>query len=139
MGQIQSTAAEQGYISIFVPMMIKKRGGRGSVAIITLPQAQTLPTKATPNYDYRLINALAKAYKLQQKMDKNPQATISSASKKEGLTHAYVGRLLRLNLLAPDIVEAILAGQQPKDLRLIDFMRKEIPFVWEEQKERFGF
>ncbi len=72
-------------------------------------------------------------------MNKNPIETIGSLARKENLTRAYLGRLLRLNLLAPDIIEDILAGRQPKDLRLIDFMRKEIPIIWEEQKERFGF
>ena len=72
-------------------------------------------------------------------MEKNPQQSISFLAREEGLTHAYLGRLLRLNLLAPDIVEAILEGKQPKDLRLIDFMRKEIPLLWEEQKEKFWF
>ncbi len=91
------------------------------------------------NHDFRLINALAKAHRLQQKMDKNPDQTISSLAEKEGLTHAYTGRLLRLNLLAPDIVEAILDGRQPKGLKVIDFLRKEIPLLWEEQKNKFGF
>jgi hypothetical protein len=131
--------AVENYISIFVPMTIKKRGGRGSVAIITLPHNKALPVNETPNYDYRLINGLIKAHKLQKMMAKNSQQSISSLARKEGLTHAYLGRILRLNLLAPGIVEAILAGKQPKDLRMIDLMRKEIPLVWEEQREKFGF
>ena len=139
MEQIQSISeAEQSYISIFVPMTIKKRGGRGSFAIIT-PDNKAMQIEEEKKHDYRLINALAKAYKLQQKMEKNPNKTIISLARKEGLTHAYFGRLLRLNLLAPDIIEAILDGRQPKDLRLIDLMRKEIPLLWEEQKEKFGF
>ena len=117
----------------------KKRGGRGSVAIITSPQGKSPSPDEKPNHDYRLINGLVKAHKLQQKMNKNPQQTISSLARKEGLTHAYLGRLLRLNLLAPDIIEAILDSRQPKDLKLIDLMRKDIPFLWEEQKEKFGF
>ena len=139
MEQIQSTTAEQSYISIFVPMTIKKRGGRGSVAIITSPQGKAPSLEEKPNHDYRLINGLVKAHKLQQKMNKNPQQSISSLALKEGLTHAYLGRLLRLNLLAPDIFDAILDGRQPKNLRLIALMRKDIPLLWEEQIERFGF
>lgn len=138
MAEVQSIT-EQGYISVFVPMIIKKRGGRGSVAIITLPHNKALPLNETSNYDYRLINGLVKANKLQKSMAKDPQQSISSLARKEGLTHAYLGRFLRLNLLAPDIVEAILAGRQPKDMRLIDLMRKEIPMLWEEQMEKFGF
>ncbi|MCT4635379.1 MAG: hypothetical protein N4A31_03920 [Rickettsiales bacterium] len=129
---------EESTISIFVPMVIKKRRGRGSVSIIT-PQNKTLPMEEKPSHDFRLINALAKAHRLQQKMEQDPEQTISSLAAKEGLTHAYVGRLLRLNLLAPDVVEAILEGRQPKGLKVIDFLRKEIPLLWEEQREKFGF
>ena len=129
---------EESTISIFVPMVIKKRGGRGSVSIIT-PQNKTLPIVEKPNHDFRLINALAKARRLQQKMDKNSEQTIISLAAKEGLTHAYTGRLLRLNLLAPDIVEAILEGRQPKGLKVIDFLKKGIPLLWEEQREKFCF
>jgi len=129
---------EESTISVFVPIKIKNRGGRGSVSIIT-PQNKVFPVEKRPNYDFRLINALAKAYRLQQKMDKNSDHTISSLAAEEGLTHGYLGRLLRLNLLAPDIIEAILGGRQPKGLKLIDFLRKEIPSLWEEQEERFGF
>lgn len=129
---------EESTISIFVPMVIKKRGGRGSVSIIT-PQNKTLPMEEKPNHDFRLINALAKARRLQQKMDKDPEITISALAEQEGLTHGYLGRLLRLNLLAPDIIETILEGRHPKDLKVIDFLRKEIPLLWEEQREKFGF
>jgi hypothetical protein len=155
MTEIQSITPEPSYISIFVPMIIKKRGGRGSTTIITPhlgnksspldkklyddKSSNNIPNDNQTNHDYRLIQALTKAYKLQQKMNKNPAETIGSLARKENLTRAYLGRLLRLNLLAPDIVEAILAGRQPKDLRLIDFMRKEIPIIWDEQKEKFGF
>ena len=135
---IQSISAEENIISIFVPMTIKKRGGRGSVSIIT-PKNKTLPTEENPSHDFRLINALTKAYQLQKKMTQDPSHNISSLAAKEGLTHAYTGRLLRLNLLSPDIVEIILDGRQPKSLKIIDFLRKEIPLLWEEQRERFGF
>lgn len=129
---------EESTISIFVPIIIKKRGGRGNVSIIT-PQNQSLPIEEKPSHDFRLVNVLAKAYRLQKKMDKNPDQTISSLAAKEGITHGYLGRLLRLNLLAPDIVEAILEGRQPKSLKVIDFIKKGIPLLWEEQMEKFGF
>jgi hypothetical protein len=36
----------------------------------------------------------------------------------EGVTRSFVNRLLRLTLLAPDIVEAILDGRQTKAMQL---------------------
>ena len=139
MTEIQTNTLEKSYISISVPAIIKKRGGRGSTTIITPPKDKTLPPDDNTNYDYRLITAITRAYKLQQKMNKNPEQTISSLAYEENLTRGYLGRLLRLNMLAPDIVKAILDGKQPKDLRLIDFLRKDIPLLWDEQKKKFGF
>lgn len=138
MENFQSVSVEENTISIFVPIKIKNRGGRGSVSIIT-PQNKTLPVAEKPSHDFRLINAIAKAHRLQQKMDQNPNQTISYMAAKEGLTHGYMGRLMRLNLLAPDIIEAILDGRQPKSLKVIDLLRQEIPLLWEEQREKLGF
>ncbi len=132
-----SIQPEENIISIFIPMKIKKRGG--NVATIITPVDKQLQQDEMPYYDFRLINALVKAYRLQKKMINNSTFTVASLAAKEGLTRSYLGRILRLNLLAPDIIEAILAGKQARELRLIDFLRQEIPLLWEEQKEKFGF
>ena len=49
----------------------------------------------------------------------------------------YIGRILRLNLLAPKIKEAILERKQPPQLRLNDFMGSKMDLLWEKQLERF--
>ena len=132
-----SIQPEKNTISIFIPMKIRKRGG--NVATIITPVNKQLQQDETLNYDFRLINALVKAYRLQKKMINNSTFTVASLAAKEGLSRSYLGRILRLNLLSPDIIESILAGKQPRELRLIDFLRQEIPFLWEEQREKFGF
>ena len=53
------------------------------------------------------------------------------------LNRSYVGRIMRLTLLAPDIVEAIVEGREPNGLSL-ERLVKGMPVVWEEQRERFG-
>jgi hypothetical protein len=52
----------------------------------------------------------------------------------EGATRSFVNRLLRLTLLAPDLVEAILDGRQPKGLQLEELMRA-ITSAWQEQRQ----
>jgi hypothetical protein len=52
----------------------------------------------------------------------------------EGVTRSFVNRLLRLTLLAPDIVEAILEGRQPKAMQLEGLIRA-VPSSWKEQRE----
>ena len=50
---------------------------------------------------------------------------------------SYVGRIIRLALLAPDIVEAIVAGREPSGLSL-ERLVKGMPVVWEEQRNFIG-
>jgi hypothetical protein len=64
--------------------------------------------------------------------------SITHLAEQEGVTDAYVCRLLPLTCSAPDIVEAILDGQQPKGLRLAE-MLENAPLVWEEQRSAWGF
>ena len=52
----------------------------------------------------------------------------------EGVTRSFVNRLLRLTLLAPDIVEAILEGRQPKGMPLEELTRA-MPSAWHEQRQ----
>ena len=64
--------------------------------------------------------------------------SVTDLAKQENVTDAYVCRLLPLTCLAPDIVEAILDGRQPKRLRLAEMLGNG-PVVWEEQQRTFGF
>ena len=58
---------------------------------------------------------------------------IKALARAEGVHHAYVGKLLRLTLMAPDIVEAVLDGRLPKGVRLEDLVRP-LPSAWAEQR-----
>lgn len=130
---------EESTISIFVPMVIKRRGGGHATMILPKNVTQEKREVDKLNYDHRLINAIAKAYKWQQAMLKNSQLTTYLIAEKEKVTAAYVSRTLRLNLLAPYIIKAIVDGKQPRDLMLQDLMKKVIPDLWQEQKQVFGF
>jgi hypothetical protein len=55
----------------------------------------------------------------------------------EGVTRSFVNRLLRLTLLAPDMVETILDGRQPKGMQLEE-LTGTIPSAWEEQRRIFA-
>ena len=128
---------QENTINIFIPMNLKMRGGS---AMVILPQNAALQQEVVKsNHDHKLINTLAKAYKWQQNMVKSSKQTIDSIAEKENLTPSHVGRVLRLNCLAPDIVKAILNGKQPRDLKIKDLMRSTIPDLWQEQREAFGF
>lgn len=137
MGNIEY--AQENVISIFVPMVIKKRGGGHATLILPKNAPREVFEVSKPNYDHRLINAFAKAYKWQQAILKNKKLTTYIIAEKENISSGYVSRLMKLNLIAPDMVKAIVEGRQPRDLTLQDLIKKEIPDLWLEQREKFGF
>ena len=134
---IQQSYLDVDTFSIFVPMKLKKRGGS---AMIILPKdaPKVKAIADRPNYDHKMINALAKAYKWQKQMERQG-LNISQLAAKENISDRYVSRILRLNYLASDIVTAILEGKQPRDLKLQDLVTKTIPGLWQKQRETFKF
>jgi len=91
-----------------------------------------MPTRAEPT----LVKALARAFRYQRMLDEGRHASISEMAAAEKLDRGYLGRLLQLTLLAPDIVEAILDGRQPAELGLPKLMRS-FPVNWRGQRTAF--
>ena len=69
-------------------------------------------------------------------LENGTHATIVEISAAESINESYVGRVLRLTLLTPDIVEAVLNGQQPAGLQL-DGLMKRFPVEWDAQRRTF--
>ena len=67
-----------------------------------------------PRRDETLVQALVRAHRWRRKIESGQAKSITDLAEQEGVTDAYVCRLLPLTCLAPDIVEAILEGRQPK-------------------------
>ena len=86
---------------------------------------------AVPNN--ALLTALAKAYAWQEQLESGQFEDLEDIAKEQGVDRSYVGRMLQLTSLAPDIVESILAGQAFADISLRNF-RKGIPVSWDEQR-----
>jgi len=89
-----------------------------------------------------LLTAIAKAYSWQDQLESGEFEDLEDIAKANGVDRSYVGRMLQLTSLAPDIVESILAGQAFADISL-QHCRKGIPVFWEEQRRtlldaRFG-
>ena len=79
------------------------------------------------------MKALARAFRYQRLLDEGRYASISEMAAAEQIERGYLGSLLRLTLLAPDIVEAILDGRQSCDLTL-PVLLGSVPSVWDEQR-----
>ena len=77
-----------------------------------------------------------RAHRWKRLLEQGKYRSAAELAEAEGLTRSFVTRLLRLTLLAPDIVEAILDGRQPKGMQLED-LTQALPSAWEEQRQRF--
>lgn len=119
-------------LTVFVPMTFRRRGGR---KLIVAPDGAAMPATA-PRFtvDNVLVKALARAFRWQKMLDNGTYNTIKEIAAKEKIDPSYVGDVLRLNLLAPDIVEMVLDGRQPPALQF-EKLRKSLPAEWQDQRE----
>jgi hypothetical protein len=85
-----------------------------------------------------LIKALVHARRWRRRIESGQAKSITDLAEQEGVTNAYVCRLLPLTCLAPDIVEAILDGRQPRGVKLSAVLGNGL-LNWEEQRQAFGF
>ena len=116
-------------VTLHVPFRVVKRGGRKEMQ---LPEGATQPRQT----DSVLIKALARAFRWKRMLGSGEFATIAELAEREGIAPSYMTRVLRLTLLAPDIVEEILDGKQGTEVTLA---RALGPFSvkWSEQAEQF--
>lgn len=119
---------------INVPLKLKKRGGRREVV---LPQAFASDDPIRPSHQEALVIALARAHRWQRLLDEGKFESVSDLAREIGLDPSFAARLLRLTLLAPDIIEAILIGEEPSGLSLTT-LTKQLPMLWDEQRAIFG-
>jgi hypothetical protein len=118
-------------VTVRVPISIRKRGGRRLVLAPDGADITQAPTRR--HIDNAMVKAIARAFRWRVMLENGTHATIAEIAAAENINETFVGRVLRLTLLAPDIVEAILGGQQPADLQLEDLMRR-FPVAWQEQR-----
>jgi hypothetical protein len=121
-------------ITIHVPIGIRRRGGRKLVFAPDSTNATTTPI--CRRVDNAMIKAIARAFRWRKMLEDGTHATIAEIAAAEKINESYVGRVLRLTLLAPDIVERILDGRQLAEMTLAMLMRR-FPVLWSAQRSDF--
>ena len=127
-------------VTVRVPLTIRRRGGRKM--IISPEGVATTAGRATPSDiavthgDPSLVKALSRAFRWKRMLGDRRYVSVAELAAAEKLNESYVSRILRLTLLAPDIVEAILDGRQPEGMTLPLLMRA-FPVGWERQSRTF--
>jgi hypothetical protein len=116
-------------LTVRVPLAARKqRGGR---KLVLTPGATM--SRDPSSADTTLVKALARAFRWRRMMEAGRYGTINELASAEKINSSYVSRLLRLTLLAPDIVEAILDGRQPEGMTLPALMQP-FPVEWARQQ-----
>jgi hypothetical protein len=115
-------------VTLHVPFRVVKRGGRKEMQV---PDGAALPRRT----DNSLVKALARAFRWKQMLESGEFATIAELAEREGIAPSYMTRVLRLTLLSPDIVEAILDGKQGPKVTLARLLEPH-PTEWSAQTFR---
>jgi hypothetical protein len=115
-------------VRVRVPLSIRKRGG---TKLVLVPGG-TAAVPDRPRVDNAMVKALARAFRWRKMLETGAYGTIEELAAAEKINSSYISRVLRLTLLAPEIVETILDGRQPVELTLAVLMQ---PFsiCWIEQ------
>lgn len=116
-------------VTLHVPFRVVKRGGRKEMQ---LPEGATHSRRA----DSTLVKALARAFRWKRMLELGEFATVAELAEREGIAASYMTRVLRLTLLAPDIVEAVLDGRQGPEVTLTQVL-EPFPLTWQHQAQHF--
>jgi hypothetical protein len=98
-------------LTVVIPLSVKPRGGRKAMVtpgVLAMEHRQ----------DVTLIKAVARAFRWRRMLEDGRFGTVAELAAAEKINASYVSRVLRLTLLAPDVVEAILDGRQPEGMTL---------------------
>jgi hypothetical protein len=131
MTQGTETKLDGSTLVVRITMRFQRRGGRKR---IVAPDGTELAPTSKPQPDGTLVKALARAHRWQRMLESGEYATLAEMADAERISRSYVSRVLRLTLLAPDIVERILDGRPTAGLPQL---LKPFPVEWEKQRERF--
>jgi hypothetical protein len=118
-------------VSISVSFL--QRGGRKQI----LSPPGTAPWSPAPRVDGALVKAVVRAHRWRHMLESGEYSSSAELAKAEKVNDSYLSRILRLTLIAPDIIEAILSGRQPGTLQLDDLLRP-LPSAWGRQRSELG-
>lgn len=116
-------------VTVHIPFRIVKRGGRKEMQ---LPDGASGHSKM----DNTVVKALARAFRWKRMLESGEFATIADLADREGIAPSYMTRVMRLTLLAPQIVQAIMGGSQGPEATLAHLL-EPFPADWEKQTELF--
>jgi len=116
-------------VTVHIPVTFRQRAGRKQI----LGPSGSAPWSSAPRVDTALLKAVVRAYRWREMLESGEYSSAAELAKAEKVNDSYLSRVLRLTLLAPEIVEAIVAGRQPSTLQADDLL-KPLPLDWQQQR-----
>ncbi len=124
---------EEDLVEITAPIRLKRRGVEAKLVIEAAGYRPTEPDK-------KLVALVAKAFHYIDDLAEARAATVRELAQQNNVKESDVSLILPLAFLAPDIIESIVSGRQPFELRAYKLKRTSaLPFSWEEQRRLLGF
>ena len=116
-------------VVIRVPFQVRKRGARVK---IVAPSGELEQRPSPPRPDNAMVKAIARGFRWRKLIETGVYASVADVAKAEKISDSYVSRHLRLTLLSPAIIEAILDGRQSEAVTLAKLL-SPFPILWSEQ------
>ena len=118
---------ENGNVKITIPMSFRSCAGRKR---IVTPDSET-------SFTDPMITNIARAFRWQTLIDEGKFSNVHELARAIGKDDGYVSRIIRLTLLSPEIIHAIIAGTLEKDIG-IEQLKQAMPLMWDDRKKMFG-
>ena len=133
--QVSNTLISQDGQTAIVSVAVSflQRGGRKQI----LSPAGAIPWSPAPRLDSALVKAVVRAHRWREMIESGKYGSSAELAKAEKVNDSYLSRILRLTLLSPDIIEAILTGRQPSTLQLDDLLIP-LPAAWDGQRSKLA-
>jgi hypothetical protein len=121
-------------VIVHIPVTFRQRAGRKQI----IGPSGSAPRSPIPRVDTALLKAIVRAYRWREMIETGKYACAADLAKAEKVNASYLSRILRLTLLSPDIVEAIVTGRQHSTLQVDDLL-KPLPSLWRQQESILGW
>jgi hypothetical protein len=125
---------EDKTIIVSIPVTFSRKFGRRWMIV---PPSNDAPVTRTTKHDDTLLTALSRAHKWARWLETGRVRNLEQLAEEHKINPSYLSRIIRLNLLAPDIKTMILDGTQPQTMKLCE-MLKPFPDDWAAQRRYFG-
>ncbi|MBB4002616.1 MAG: hypothetical protein V7704_19480 [Aurantimonas endophytica] len=129
------SSVELATITVRVPLAIRKRGGR---KLVIAPTAEVGLSTSGTRIDSSMIKAVARGHRWKGLLEAGTFASMAELAAAEKINPSYLSRILRLTLLSPSLIQAILDGRQPAGVTL-DRLMQPFPCEWGSPERVFSF